>query len=94
MLTVDVPNKLKARFNKRDNLQIALLGVVSFMGDLLKLHCFLNTGGVSSFQYQVNINVFQNQRCCVLTAIHRKPDMPLKLEQNSSLKLHHTVWDE
>lgn len=82
MLTVDVPNKLKARFNKRDNLQIALPSVVSFMGDLLKLHCFLKTGGISSFQYQVNINVFQNQRCHVLTAIHRKSDMPLKLEQN------------
>lgn len=94
MLTVDVPIKLKARFNKRDNLQIALLGVVSFMCDLLKLHCFLNTGGVSSFQYQVNINVFQNHRCRVLTAIRRKSDMPLKLEQNSSLKRHHTVWDE
>lgn len=52
MLTVDVPNKLKARFNKWDNLQIALPSVVSFMGDLLKLHCFLKTGGISSFQYQ------------------------------------------
>lgn len=82
MLTVDVPDKLKARFNKWDNLQIALPSVVSFMGDLLKLRCFLNTGGISSFQYQVNINVFQNQRYRFLTAIHRKPDMPLKLEQN------------